>query len=85
MQYLPSVQKLPKLDDTPVLKGSYLYNEGEAPAHANTPKRYAKETRGHREKLKMYEITLSVPEETVQALRIAPENLSSDRAFGCSY
>lgn len=26
----------------------------------------------------MYEITLSVPEETVQALRIAPENLSSE-------
>lgn len=28
--------------------------------------------------LEMYEITLSVPEETVEALQIAPENLRSE-------
>lgn len=39
---------------------------------------------GAREKLEMYEITLSVPEETLQALQTTPENLQARNAVGGS-
>lgn len=37
-----------------------------------------KQPKGDGEKLEMYEITLSVPEETVEALQIAPESVRSE-------